>query len=86
MKNKDMPEFKSLQDESNFWDEQSVTDYFDFDNPVDVEIRIPKKIMVSLRMEPELIANIKKLAVLRKKRYQPMIREWIKESYLRERR
>jgi len=86
MKNKDMPEFKSLQDESNFWDEQSVTDYFDFDNPIEVEIRIPKKIMVSLRMEPELMADIKKLAVLRKKRYQPMIREWIKESYLRESR
>ena len=84
MKNKDIPEFKSLKDESNFWDEQSVTDYFDFDNPIDVDIRFPKKIMVSLRMEPELMADIKKLAVLRKKRYQPMIREWIKESYLRE--
>jgi len=86
MKKKDMPEFRSLQDESEFWDEEAVTDYFDFDNPVDVEIRIPKKIMVSLRMEPELIAEIKKLAALRKKRYQPMIREWIKESYLRESR
>ena len=86
MKNKDMPEFKSLQEESDFWDEQSVTDYFDFDNPIDVEIRIPKKIMVSLRMEPELMVDIKKLAILRKKRYQPMIREWIKESYLRESR
>ena len=84
MKKKDMPEFKSLQEESEFWDEQAVTDYFDFDNPVDVEIRIPKKIMVSLRMEPELIAEIKELAVLRKKRYQPMIREWIKERYLQE--
>ena len=81
-----MPEFRSLQEESEFWDEQTVTDYFDFDNPVDVEIRIPKKIMVSLRMEPELIAEIKKLAASRKKRYQPMIREWIKESYLRESR
>ena len=43
-------------------------------------------IIVSLRMEPELIAEIKKVAGLRKKRYPPMIREWIKEIYLRESR
>jgi len=40
--------------------------------------------MVTLRMEPELIAGIKELALRRKKRYQPMIQEWIREKYLQE--
>jgi len=82
--NKEIPEFRLLKEESEFWDEQDVTDDFDFNNPVDVEIRIPRKKMVTLRMEPELIAEIKELALRRKKRYQPMIREWIREKYLRE--
>jgi len=38
-----MPEFRSLREESEFWDEQDVSDYFDFNNPLDVEIRNPKK-------------------------------------------
>ncbi|MFH1039435.1 MAG: CopG family antitoxin [PVC group bacterium] len=84
MKKNTMPKFRSLPEESEFWDKQDVTDYFDFDNPVDVEIRIPKKKMVTLRMEPELIDGIKELARQKRKRYQPMIREWIKERYLRE--
>jgi predicted DNA binding CopG/RHH family protein len=69
MKKKEMPEFRSLREESEFWDEQDVSDYFDFNNPLDVEIRIPRKKMVTLRMEPELIAGIKELALRRKKRY-----------------
>ena len=82
--NKEIPEFRLLKEESEFWDEQDVTDDFDFNNPVDVEIRIPRKKMVTLRMEPELIAGIKELALRRKKRYQPMIQEWIREKYLQE--
>ncbi len=84
MKKKEMPEFRSLREESEFWDEQDVSDYFDFNNPLDVEISIPRKKMVTLRMEPDLIDGIKELALRRKKRYQPMIREWIREKYLQE--
>ena len=86
MKKATRPNFKSLAEESEFWDEQDATGYFDFDHPVKTKIDIPRKKMVTLRMEPELIVGIKELAARKKKRYQPMIREWIRESYLRESR
>ncbi|MDP8237027.1 MAG: CopG family antitoxin [Candidatus Erginobacter occultus] len=86
MKKETRPNSRSLAEESEFWDEQDATDYFDFDQPVKTKIDIPRKKMVTLRMEPELIVGIKELAARKKQRYQPMIREWIQERYLRESR
>ncbi|MEW6201863.1 MAG: hypothetical protein AB1546_07800 [bacterium] len=37
-----MPGFKTVESESAFWDESNLTDYFDFDNPLKVDIP-PKK-------------------------------------------
>ncbi len=86
MKKETIPKFGTLSEESEFWDGQDATGYFDFDRPVKTKIDIPRKKMVTLRMEPELIDGIKELAARKSKRYQPMIREWIQERYLRENR
>ncbi len=85
MKKETIPNFGSMAEESEFWDGEDATGYFDFDHPVKTKVDIPRKKMVTLRMEPELIVGIKELAARRKQRYQPMIREWIQERYLRER-
>lgn len=39
-----------------------------------------RKVMVSLRMQPDLVAEIKKIATRRGKYYQELIRDWLIEK------
>jgi predicted DNA binding CopG/RHH family protein len=79
---KKIPSFKTVESESAFWDASDLTDYFDFDNPQ--KVHIPAKKSVTLRIEPELLEGVKKVAACKRQYYQTMIREWIREKYLKE--
>ena len=58
-----VPKFKDIKEERKFWDEHDSTDYLDdFNETKDVVFVRPKKQVISLRLEPQIINKLKKLA------------------------
>ena len=58
-----VPEFKNIKEERKFWDEHDSTGYLDdFDEAKDVVFVRPKKQVISLRLEPQIINKLKELA------------------------
>ena len=58
-----VPKFKSIKEERKFWDSHESTNYLDdFKEVKDVVFVRPKKQVISLRLEPQIINKLKKLA------------------------
>ncbi len=83
MKNK-IPKFKSLEEERNFWDTHSVTDYLEELKPVKVEFSKPKKKLISLRLDTPQIKDLKKIASHKGLGYLTLIRYWINQHITEE--
>ncbi len=57
------PKFKNIKEERKFWDGHESTDYLDdFEETKDVVFVRPKKQVISLRLEPQVINKLKQLA------------------------
>ena len=57
------PKFKNIKEERKFWETHDSTDYLDdFEESKDVVFVRPKKQVISLRLEPQVINKLKKLA------------------------
>ena len=76
-----IPEFASLEEESEFWDTHDFTDYLDDTTEVDVTIidARPRKAQISLRLDPQTITRLKTVAARRGVGYQTLIRMWVME-------
>jgi predicted DNA binding CopG/RHH family protein len=75
-----MPKFHSEQEESDFWDTHDSTDYLDNLPEIDARfVDVRPKTMVSLRLQPELIEQLKVLAKQKGIGYQTLIRMWLME-------
>ena len=58
-----VPKFKNLKEELKFWDDHESMDYLDdFEETKDVVFVRPKKQVISLRLEPQVINKLKELA------------------------
>ena len=58
-----VPKFKNLKEERKFWATHESTDYLDdFEDTKDVVFVRPKKQVISLRLEPQIINKLKELA------------------------
>ena len=58
-----VPKFKNVKKERVFWDSHESTDYLDdFKETKDVVFVRPKKQVISLRLEPQIINKLRKLA------------------------
>ena len=58
-----VPKVKNIKEERKFWDTHDSTDYLDdFEEAKDVVFVRPKKQVMSLRLEPQVINKLKKLA------------------------
>ena len=58
-----VPKFKTIKKERKFWDTHDSTDYLDdFEEGKDVVFVRPKKQVVTLRLEPQVINKLKELA------------------------
>ena len=81
-----IPEFASLEEESEFWDTHDFTDYLD--NTTAVEVTFvdarPRKTQISLRLDPQTIAQLKTIAAQRGVGYQTLIRMWVLERMSQE--
>jgi len=81
-----IPEFATEQEESDFWDTHEFTDYLDETEPVDVRFidGRPNKTQISLRLEPNTIAQLKEIAKHKGIGYQTLIRLWVMERLQQE--
>lgn len=57
------PKFKNLKEEREFWDSHDSTDYLDdFEVAKDVVFVRPKKQVISLRLDPNILKKLRELA------------------------
>ena len=58
-----VPKFKNVKEEREFWDTHDSTDYLeDFKEAKNVVFVRPKKEVISLRLEPQIINKLRELA------------------------
>ena len=58
-----VPKFKNVNEERAFWDSHDSTDYLDdFEEAKDVVFVRPKKQVISLRLDPKILQELRKLA------------------------
>ncbi len=75
-----LPEFKSRQEERDFWEQHSVADYWqDLKNSEDTFTR-PKLTPVTLKFDPLVLKKIKMLAKKRGISYNAYIRYLLSKS------
>lgn len=76
-KNK-IPEFKSIQEEANFWDTHDITDFLDEIKPIKaVYTPSEKKEVMAIRMAPSLKKQIEEIARGYDISSSSLIRMWI---------
>lgn len=91
MKKKKLPRFKSAEEEAEFWETHSVTDYIDQLEPADEIFTLSpilaqriqeraKKRLVSIRLAEWEIEQSKQIAKRMKIPYQTLMREWIDQG------
>lgn len=91
-----IPKFKNEKEEAEFWDTHSIARIWDQLKKVKVELSEPLKAkmserrkakkLISLRLEPEQIESLKVVASKRSIGYLTLIRMWINEKLLQERK
>jgi predicted DNA binding CopG/RHH family protein len=75
-----LPKFHSEQEESDFWDTHDSTEYFNDLPEIDARfVDARPKTMISLRLQPELIEQLKVSAKQKGIGYQTLIRMWLVE-------
>ncbi len=76
-----IPQFASEQEEAEFWATHNATEFLDETEAVNmtfVDARSPKK-QISLRLDPEVIRQLKVVATNKGIGYQTLIRMWVME-------
>lgn len=83
---KSIPKFKNEDEERNFWDKADIADYFDVNNPIELDLsRLkPSTESISLRLPAYLLARIKEIANSRDVPYQSLIKIFLAERVERE--
>lgn len=76
-----IPQFKTEQEEADFWDSHDSTDFLDETEAVNVTFVDARPAMkqISLRLDPSVIDKLKSLAVDKGIGYQTLIRMWVME-------
>jgi predicted DNA binding CopG/RHH family protein len=77
---KPLPEFKSLEEEWEYWESKSPEELLAESEEVEIEyVDARPKTLISLRLPSSTIEGLKALAVRRGIGYQTMIRMWVME-------
>jgi len=81
----EMPPIETEEEFAEFLDNYDTTDFWDeFEDVKDVKVKRPKKKMISIRMYPYLISEIKQIAKKREMPYQTLINQWLAEKVSQE--
>lgn len=86
MKKSKIPKFKSYGEEAKFWDTHDTTEFLNELKPAHVEFIKPKKRLISVRMDDNLIRSLKEVAATKDIGYLTLIRMWIAERLSKEHR
>jgi len=78
---KSIPKFKNEDEERNFWDKVNRTEYFDVDNPIDMDLSQlkPTTESISLRLPGYMLRRIKELANAKDVPYQSLMKVYLAE-------
>jgi len=80
-----IPEFKSYQEEAEFWDTHDLTELEDELELVEEEVFVrPRKQVVSIRLDRRMVEALKALAVRKGLGYSTLVRMWVVERLRRE--
>lgn len=82
-----LPQFANAQEEAEFWETHDSTQYFEDTEPVEVDFEDarPRKAQISLRLDPDSIAQLRTIAASKGIGYQTLIRMWVMERLTKER-
>lgn len=75
-----LPEFKTADEETQFFENHSVAPYWDQLEPTEVAISRPRKKQISIRFDPDILAKVQKIATARGVPYQTLIQLWVAEK------
>ena len=74
-----IPEFKTIEQEAEFWDTHDLADYWDEFKPVKVRFAKNLSESITIRFEPETLAQLRSLAHERGIGPTTLARMWILE-------
>ena len=75
-----LPDFKTEEDEINFWEKHSISDYWNDLSESDDRFKRPKLTPVTLKFDPLVLKKIKMLAKKRGLSYNAYIRYLLAKS------
>jgi predicted glycoside hydrolase/deacetylase ChbG (UPF0249 family) len=78
-KNSRIPTFKSIQEEAEFWDTHSFTDFWDELKPVQVKVSRNLSHITHVRLDDQTLAGLEAEASKKGVATGTLIRMWIKE-------
>lgn len=83
---KTIPKFKNEDEEREFWATADITEYFDTNNPVEIDLSKlkPSTHTISLRLPRFLLWRIKQLANKRDVPYQSLMKIFLAERVEKE--
>jgi predicted DNA binding CopG/RHH family protein len=81
----DVPLFTSEEDEAEFWSESRI-DLRLMESVVAAGSQETESVTITLRIDPRMLARIKRLARSRYLNYQSMIKQWLSERMEQEMR
>lgn len=83
---KTIPKFKNEEEERDFWDKADITEYFDIDNPIELDLSKlkPTTESISLRLPAYLLMRIKEIANSRDVPYQSLMKIFLAERVEKE--
>lgn len=81
---KKIPKFKTDREAAKFWETHSFEDYYKDTKEAEIRfIKKPKK-TVAIRLDPDDIKSVEKIAELKGLSYTSLLRMWIKEQLSKE--
>ena len=79
---KKIPKFKNEDEERDFWASADSSEYFDFDNPIELDLSKlkPSTQSISLRLPSILLDGLKELANKKDVPYQSLMKIFLAEK------
>ena len=77
---KEMPRFKSYEEEADFWDTHDTSSLFEQWKPAKVTFARPLKHLISFRIDVHLLSGIQTAAARKHMPYQTLIHTWLAEK------
>lgn len=76
-KNKSVPKFRSVAEESAYWDTHSLTEHLGEFKAVKGRFKGPTKQLLSIRIDLDLVRKIRRIADHRGVPYQTLMHQWL---------